>query len=241
MLKNTESKLKRWVVLIPAMSLPLFASLFYFVILSGSPIGQAVYTITKAFTVAFPVIAFLWILKERHRFAPKIKENWQVHMKSLPLGIAIGLAIMAVMGLLMLTPIWGGVQEGGPAIRTKVENLGIFKCYILFAIFVSFIHSFIEEYYWRWFVYGQLRELVKPWMAHTLAAISFAAHHIVVTTQFFSPGLGVLFGVLVGVGGLFWSLLYQRQKTLAGAWVSHMIVDIGVLAVGYYLMMTPEG
>lgn len=231
----SSTKALRWAVVIPAMCLPLLGSVFYFVIFSGEAIGRAFYMTTKVFTVIFPVIAFLFILKERHRFSPKLSENRKLHLKSLPLGILVGLGIVGVMVLLMLTPVWESVQAGGPAIREKVAGLGILEHYILFALFVSFIHSFIEEYYWRWFVYGQLRELVKPWVAHLLAALSFSAHHIVVTTQFFSPVLGVVFGLLVGGGGLFWSLLYERQKTLAGAWVSHMLADIGLLSIGYYL------
>ena len=236
MTQNEVSLIKRWAVLIPAMSLPLIASFFYFVILSGSPVGQAVYSGTKLFTVVLPVIAILWIFKEPHRFA--LKQLWkdrELHLKSIPLGIISGGVILGVMVVLMKTPVWTEVQAGGPAIREKVENLGILKHYILFAIFVSFIHSLIEEYYWRWFVYGQLRDLVKPWMAHSLAAISFAAHHIVVTTQFFPLALGVVFGLLVGVGGLIWSLQYQKQRSLLGPWVSHMITDIGLLSLGYFL------
>lgn len=230
---NLVSKTKRWAVLVPAMTLPLIASLFYFVIFSGDTLGQIIYTGTKVFTVIMPVIAVLWIFKEPHLF--KRKESLKQHAKSLPLGIISGLAILGIMAALIKTPIWPEVLAGGPAIREKIVNLGILNHYLLFAIFVSFIHSLIEEYYWRWFVYGQLRQLVRPWMAHALAAISFAAHHIVVTTQFFSPTLGIIFGLLVGVGGLIWSLHYQRQGSLLSPWVSHMISDIGLLSFGYYL------
>ena len=232
---NSISPTKRWAVLIPAMCLPLVASVLYFVVFSGSALGQGIYTATKLFTVVWPLIVVFFIFKRRDVLKPKLKENWKVHLRSLPLGILIGLEIVGIMVALTQTPIWVEVQAGGPAIHGKIVDMGILKHYLLFAIFVSFIHSFIEEYYWRWFVYGQLRELVRPWMAHALAAIAFSAHHIIVTTQFFSPTLGIIFGLLVGVGGFFWSMLYQRQGTLAGAWVSHMVADIGLLAFGFYL------
>ena len=226
---------KRWLILAPAMCLPLFASIFYFVIYSDSVIGQVVYSSTKFFTIIWPLLALCWILKERHRIAPKLLGNWKIHLRALPLGIAVGGLITGIMLILSMTPIWDEVQAGGPAIREKITGLGVLNHYLAFAFFVSVIHSFIEEYYWRWFVYGQLRELVPSWVAHLLAAISFSAHHIIVTTQFFSPALGITFGLLVGVGGWFWSVLYQRQKTLAGAWISHMIVDIALFAYGYQL------
>ena len=46
----------------------------------------------------------------------------------------------------------------------------------------------------------------------------------------------LVFAALVGVGGVIWSLLYARQRTLLGAWISHLLVDVGIMALGYKLI-----
>jgi hypothetical protein len=46
-----------------------------------------------------------------------------------------------------------------------------------------------------------------------------------------------LLGGAVGLGGIIWSLLYQRQGTLSGAWLCHAIVDMGIMAIGYKLLL----
>jgi membrane protease YdiL (CAAX protease family) len=130
-------------------------------------------------------------------------------------------------------PMGQVVATGASQIRSKAASLGILNHYWLFGLFVALVHSLIEEYYWRWFVYGRLRELVRPGSAHALAALAFAAHHIVITTQYFGAAWGLVLGSLVGVGGALWSVMYERQRTLAGAWASHMAVDLGILAVGH--------
>jgi len=58
----------------------------------------------------------------------------------------------------------------------------------------------------------------------------------VVATQYFPPAWGVLFGGLTGVGGLLWSILYEKQRTLAGAWICHVFVDLGILSIGHWLL-----
>ena len=45
-----------------------------------------------------------------------------------------------------------------------------------------------------------------------------------------------VFGTGVGIGGALWCWLYRRQRTLAGAWVSHAIVDVAIFCVGYSLV-----
>ena len=108
---------------------------------------------------------------------------------------------------------------------------------IWFPALISIFHSLLEEYYWRWFVYGNLREVVSIKMAHFLAAFTFTLHHIVVMMQFFELPWALFFSACVGVGGFFWSLLYQHQKTLIGAWVSHALVDAALMSVGYYMIV----
>ena len=46
----------------------------------------------------------------------------------------------------------------------------------------------------------------------------------------------VLLGASVGFGGVAWSLLYQHQRTLSGAWLCHAIVDMGIMAIGFRLL-----
>ncbi len=41
----------------------------------------------------------------------------------------------------------------------------------IFAIFLSCIHSYMEEFFWRWFVFGNLRKLIPVGGAILLAGI----------------------------------------------------------------------
>ena len=158
-------------------------------------------------------------------------------MKALPLGAAAGLVLVALMFAAMATPLGHVVVGGSEAIRAKALQFGLLSHYWVFALALSIVHSLVEEVYWRWFVFGRLRRVVSlPW-AHLLAGAAFAAHHVVVTAVFFSLPVGLLLGGAVGLGGVSWSLLYQRQGTLAGAWLCHAIVDMGIMAIGYKLLL----
>lgn len=85
-------------------------------------------------------------------------------------------------------------------------------------------------------MFGHLRRLVPLPVAHFVAAIGFTAHHVVVLNQFFPSGIAWLMGGGVAIGGLAWSLLYHRYGTFLGAWISHVIVDVGIFTIGWQLM-----
>src|SRR5205823_3149943 len=95
---------------------------------------------------------------------------------------------------------------------------------------VAVVHSLLEEYYWRWFVYFGLRRLLPFWPALLLGAAGFMAHHILLLMVYF-PGpeafvvLVVPFSLAVAVGGGFWSWLYERSGSFYAPWLSHLLVD----------------
>lgn len=215
------------------MIVPFAASLFYFVLFSEYFFARVIYAGTKIFTVVWPAIS-VWLIFRTT--LPKIQLRLEKHRRAIPLGIFLGISIVLLMLGLMQTPLGEIVATSSENIRNKARELGILEYYWPFALFLSVIHSLIEEYYWRWFVFGHLREVLTTSSAHVLAGLSFAAHHVVVATQFFPIGWGVLLGGLAGAGGILWSLMYEKQQTLMGAWICHLIVDLGILAIGHKIL-----
>src|SRR5262249_51499854 len=118
------------------------------------------------------------------------------------------------------------------AVRDKIAGLG-FDSPLLFltlAIFYSIVHSLLEEYYWRWFVFGQLRLLTPLPQAIAVSSLGFMAHHVCVVSVYFgwfSPE-SIALSLAVAVGGALWAWLYQRTGNLVGPWISHALVDAAI-------------
>ena len=148
----------------PPLVVPALGALFYFVILPEGNLGKSAYTGTKLFTLIYPFLFLRHIglggIIRRRRHDPAAQwPRWRVVMFT---GLATGLAIAGVGFLLMETPLGDVVREGADRVSSKAEGLGFKDHFVLFAVFVSVIHSGVEEFYWRWFAYGQLRRKVAP-------------------------------------------------------------------------------
>ncbi|MEM1294119.1 MAG: CPBP family intramembrane glutamic endopeptidase [Verrucomicrobiota bacterium] len=214
---------------------PLISNLLYFVV-AGSPLlAQIGYFGSKAMLLVWPLICFFLILPRgpgETRPGPARKQVWW----SLLLGIQTGVIIFAAIVLLMQSPIGRFVLEGADAVKERVSQLGFDRNFLVAAILISTVHAALEEYYWRWFAWGQLRRFVPGFQSHVIAGFAFAAHHYVIVWVYFTPWFAIFLGTMVAVGGMIWSVMYQRTGSLIGAWISHMFVDLAIFWVGWTLI-----
>ncbi|MFP6880066.1 MAG: CPBP family intramembrane glutamic endopeptidase [Roseibacillus sp.] len=237
---GSEMTLKRelsWAFLLPALVVPTLGSLIYFVWIPEGTVGKAAYSATKFFTLLYPFLFLKWVGLGGLTRREERKTSWPAWKTVILTGLGSGVAIVVVGLLLMMTPLGAMVRDGAGAVSEKAEGLGFKDHFILFAVFVSVFHSALEEFYWRWFVYSHLREKVGRWAGHVIAAVGFGGHHLVITLQFFPPALAIFLTLCVVVGGFIWTLMYERQGTVVGCWVSHLCVDVLLMVIGFQLIM----
>jgi membrane protease YdiL (CAAX protease family) len=48
--------------------------------------------------------------------------------------------------------------------------------------------------------------------------------------------MAVPMSLCVALGGVFWAWLYHRSGSLLGPWLSHALVDLAVMAIGYAML-----
>ena len=220
-----------------ALVFPTLLTVVYFILLAKHPkeLQQTAYGIGKAIQFLFPAFWVYWIQRRGL--------NWQrPRSKDLITGLVVGLILLGpalVMYFLWMKP--AGMFDGpAVAVREKVAGMGISSTprFVAVAVFYCAVHSLMEEYYWRWFVFAQLRRLTTFPVAMLVSSLGFMSHHVFVLAVYFgwdSP-LTYLFSLGVAVGGVIWAWMYEKSGSLYGAWVSHALVDTAIFVVGYDLL-----
>lgn len=230
-----------------AIALPTLVTLIYFKWLSdyAPSVQQMAYGIGKGIQFAFPV-AWVWLFF-RYRFGQKrkLKPELEGESKSkIPnwlWAIGFGVDVCIIMGIAYWVLSGGEVMAGmTDKVSEKVADLGMDSVwkYALLGVFYALVHSFLEEYYWRWFVYDLLKRFVSVPIANLISSLGFMAHHVVLLSVYFgwtSP-MTWLCSAGVAIGGMYWAWLYQKSGTLVWPWVSHMVVDAGIFVIGYFLV-----
>ena len=196
---------------------------------------QAVWLGGKAVECLLPLLWVRWADGSWPRPAPPTR-------RGLALGLGSGLAVAALMLLLYFAVLRHHhlFRSAPERVHQKVAAFGLDApaAFLAAGCFVAVVHSLLEEYYWRWFVFGRLQRLVPAGAALVLSSAAFAAFHLVDLAAFF-PGrvltLAVPLAFCVGVGGAGWCWLYRRSGSLYGPWLCHLVLDAALLAVGYDL------
>ncbi len=224
-----------------AMTFPSLMTWLYFQALAGgggriNPVQQAVYVAGKMAQFAFPIV-FVWLTSRRF--------PWPGRLRTAGLGLGLAFGLLVVGSMLLLYFGWlrdAEVLASTPRkLRQKLEEFGVATPggFLALGVFIAAVHSLLEEYYWRWFVFGRLKELLPVATAIGLSSLAFMAHHVIVLDaylpgQFWSGVLPLSLGV--AVGGAFWAWLYQRSGSLLGPWLSHLLVDAGLFVIGWDLL-----
>jgi len=222
------------------LTLPSLVTLVYFVLLGGDSAGvqQVAYGICKGLQFALPVFWVFYVRRNR--------PQWHLPRKK---GMAecLGFGLLIAAAIPILYHSWlgptGFLELAAREIERKVLGIGMNTPlkYLGMGVFYALGHSLAEEYYWRWFVFGQLRRLLKLAPAIVISSLAFTAHHVIVLATFFpgQPWLVVLFSLAVAVGGAVWAWLYHRSGSLYGPWFSHALVDAGIFLLGYSMVFGP--
>ncbi len=218
----------------PALGVPFVAALLYFLIIKDPVVSRFVYVATKVFLVAWPLGVYFLVL----RGAPRRLERDKISRnRASMLGVISGLALAALIYAVMMTPLGKMAEASAGSIRERTEHLGILEWYWTFSVFLSVVHSLIEEFYWRWFVFGLFNKVYASGFAIGVSAAAFASHHVIITGQLFNWPLGIICGAGIAAGGVVWAWLYHKTGSLLAPWISHAIVDFAVMAIGYRILM----
>lgn len=225
-----------WPLLV-GIVLPTFITWVYFDLLASqdSRYQQLAATLGKGFQFSLPLIAFYLRPKAKETVSPQYGTSAIV---GLAFGVAVSAAMLAIYSWVLLP---NGVMDGPRnQAMAKVKEMGIASPMALIGlgVFYSLFHSALEEYYWRWFVFRELHLRMALAPAAVIGGLGFMAHHVLVLARYFgwdSP-LTWLFSLGIAVGGAVWAVIYRRWGTLLGPWLSHLLVDAAIFAIGYHLL-----
>lgn len=207
----------------PASTIALVASTAF-----GGLIGTSIWVFGKIWQVGLPAF---WRLKvEGNEISKSPSPEGGIKQ-----GIILGLAMSAVMFIAWIIAR-GSIDNN--AIRGFIEPFGLLNPWLYFAAMIYWIgfNSLLEEYLFRWFIFEKFETFVGGKWAVLLASLAFTAHHIFGTAAMLPWWAVALASLGVFTGGIIWSGLYLRHRSIWPSYISHAIVDVMMFSIGAYIL-----
>ncbi|MDO4721098.1 MAG: CPBP family intramembrane metalloprotease [Peptostreptococcaceae bacterium] len=105
--------------------------------------------------------------------------------------------------------------------------------FLLAGAYITFINSFLEEIFFRGFLFLNLYEKGRKKTAWIYSSLMFALYHISIFKSWFSPG--ILMTAVAGLvfAGLLFNYMNRRTRTVFNSWLAHMMADAAIIWIGW--------
>lgn len=180
------------------------------------------------FMVIIPLLVIYLYKKSNFKDEYNIK-NVTLQDLKVPLYYGIGIFFLGIIGYLILKPIVdsntlvGGLQERG----ITLQNI------YLSVLYISFINSFIEEFFFRGFIFQHFKKINLA-TGYIVSSLLFSIYHVLVMFAIFNVIMGFLAMVGLTLVGLFLVYINRTNKSIINSWIVHIFADLGVCSIGIY-------
>ena len=155
--------------------------------------------------------------------------------KSLLPAIVLGVGIyVVILGGYFLVSHFFDFSKIAGALTT---NAGVTKENFLYvSLYISFANSFLEEFFFRGFVFTNLKRLSGRKLAYIFSATAFSLYHVAMMIGWFSPALFLLVMVGLAAGGMIFNWLNEKLDTIYCSWLTHMFANFAINTIGFMLL-----
>ncbi len=152
----------------------------------------------------------------------------------LALALGVGLAGLILGAYFLLSPYFDFSNIAG----SLTEDAGITADNFLFvSLYISFVNSLLEEFFFRGFVFSNLKHSANPIFAYGFSSLLFSLYHVAMMIGWFSLPLLLLVLVGLAAGGVIFNLLNEKGGTIFVSWIVHMFVNFAINTIGFMLLL----
>lgn len=155
--------------------------------------------------------------------------------KGLLPSVALGVGLYAVIlgGYFLVSPFFDFSRIAG----SLTANMGVTKENFLYvSLYISFANSFLEEFFFRGFVFTNLKALSNRKLAYIFSAAAFSLYHVAMMIGWFSLPLFLLVMIGLIAGGIIFNFLNEKLDTIYCSWLTHMFANFAINTIGFMLL-----
>lgn len=120
--------------------------------------------------------------------------------------------------------------------KTLENNIGVNKGnFVLVAVYISFINSLLEEFFFRGFAFLSLKKFTNRKVSYLFSASAFSLYHISIMINWFTPFLFIILILSLFVAGLMFNWLNERNDNIYTSWMVHLFSNLAINTIGFIL------
>lgn len=163
------------------------------------------------------------------------KPLFQVKKKPLLVGGALGFAVISlILGtyFLLFPYLDFSAVEGQLDLRMNINESN----FLAVAVYIALCNSFLEEFYFRGFLFFRLKAVSSSGFAHIASAVIFSLYHVAIMVTWFDWWVFALCMLALVIGGVLFNLLDEGTESLYPSWLTHACANVAINSIGAMLI-----
>lgn len=149
------------------------------------------------------------------------------------IALGVGIYVLILGGYFLVSTFFDFSKIAG----SLTENAGVTKDNFLYvSLYISFANSFLEEFFFRGFVFTNLKHHSGRKLAYIFSAAAFSLYHVAMMIGWFSPALFLLVMAGLVIGGMIFNWLNEKLDTIYCSWLTHMFANFAINTIGFMLL-----
>lgn len=107
--------------------------------------------------------------------------------------------------------------------------------FVYVAIYISFVNSLLEEFFFRGFAFIVLKQETSRVFAYVFSAALFALYHVGMTSGWFNILIYILAMLGLFIGGCIFNYLNEKCENIYPSWLVHMCANFAINTIGFML------
>lgn len=160
----------------------------------------------------------------------KVNKNNHSILKSLALGLLVYILIIGSYFTI------GNYFDFNQITSSLESGIGVNSSNFIFvALYISFINSLLEEFFFRGYAFIYLKKYTTKKVAYIFSSLTFAIYHVAMMITWFDFTLLALLIFSLFIGGVIFDFLDDKSETIYNSWFVHMFANFAINTIGLIL------
>lgn len=212
------------------ISLLLFSCFTMFIIDAYLPLEY----FTKSF-IKINLFLVLPIVYSIYNKSLEVKNYFKLKSKKqLLVAILLGLTVyLFIIGSYFISRTFIDLNNISASLGNDLNISG--KNFIYVAVYISFVNSLLEEFFFRGFVFLSLKRFTSRKFAYLLSSVSFSLYHVAIILNWFNIFIFILILIGLAIAGLLFDWLNEKNGNIYNSWLVHMFANFAINSIGIFM------
>lgn len=168
-----------------------------------------------------------------HEFKARSIMKWQKNTAGLGAVLGLGVYVLILCAYYLVSDFW----DFSAVVPALSKNNGVDKSNFLYvSLYISFVNSFLEEFFFRGFLFLILKKYMGRGGSYSISAVLFSLYHVAFMIGWFPFWQTAFLVAALVIAGLLFNLLDDKQESLYPSWLFHMFANFAINTIGFILL-----